>query len=210
MTRPFLLHLATAEDVGEITQLIDETGAWLRDKIGTDQWNRPWPDEKARDARVRDGVDRGRTWLLHDGRTLVASVTVEVSGKPGLWSEEELRTPAVYLHRLVINRHYKGMRIGSFLIDWGAHRGLAEKPSAEELRIDTWSTNRRLHAYYIGQGFTKIPGIRVTEDETPSGQLLSKPIGAVLPREELAGILQVVEEESVPVRAEQAEPAGQL
>ncbi|WP_106399483.1 GNAT family N-acetyltransferase [Actinocorallia populi] len=209
MAEPFVLRLATDDDVEEITRLIDETGSWLRDKIGTDQWNRPWPDEAARNARVRDGVARGRTWLLRDGGTLVASVTVEVSGTPGLWTERELRVPAVYLHRLVVDRHYKGMRIGEFLIGRGAQRGLLERPSARELRIDTWSTNDRLHEYYIGLGFSKIHGIRVTEDETPSGQLLSKPIRDVRPCEELAGILHV-QEEGGPARAEQAEPAGQL
>lgn len=206
---PFQLHLATAEDVGEITRLIDETGTWLRKKIGTDQWNRPWPNEAARNARVQDGVDRKRTWLLRDGRTLVASVTVEVEGKPGLWTEVELKTPAVYLHRLVVHRDYRGMRIGEFLIGWGARLGLSEDPLAEELRIDTWSKNPGLHGYYIGQGFSKVGDARVTEDKTPSGQLLSKPVDAVPSREELDRILQV-EEEGVPLHAEQAEPAGHL
>ena len=209
MAEPFVLSLATDDDVAGITRLLDETGNWLREKIGTDQWNLPWPDEAARDARVRDGVARGRTRVLRSGRTLVASVTVEVAGSPGLWTAQELRTPAVYLHRLVVDRGYKGLRIGEALIRWGAARGLREEPAAEELRIDTWSTNGGLHAYYVGIGFTEIPGVRVPADETPSGQLFRMSIGDIGPWEELTGAFQM-QEEGAPVHAEQAEPAGQL
>ena len=53
-----MLHARPAEkgDMPIILGFIGEAATWLADK-GTDQWSKPWPDERQRD---------GRTWMVWD------------------------------------------------------------------------------------------------------------------------------------------------
>jgi RimJ/RimL family protein N-acetyltransferase len=181
MTTQFQVRRASIDQQEIIIRLIDEAGAWLRDEKGSTQWNRPWPTREARDQRIRDGLTGGRTWIVWDGDVAAASVTIETTGSPALWSEEELRTPAVYLHRLVLKRSakatstYAGKRLGARLIAWAAQQGFRENPDATCIRIDTWTDNHALHKYYQQQGFEFVAQ-RQAPDQYPSGRLLQKPI----------------------------------
>ncbi|MGI8336071.1 GNAT family N-acetyltransferase [Actinomadura scrupuli] len=175
MTTQFLVRRALIDHQEIIIRLIDEAGAWLRDEKGSTQWNRPWPTRGARDQRVRDGLLGGRTWIAWDGDVAAASVTIHLTGSPYLWTEEERRTPAIYLHRLVLNRAYAGMRLGARLIAWAGQRGFQENPEATCIRIDTWTDNHGLHKYYERQGFEFV-GVRQAPGRHPSGRLFQKPI----------------------------------
>ena len=44
--------------------------------MNTDQWARPWPDREGRDARVRQGLERGETWIVWDGDAPAATMTI--------------------------------------------------------------------------------------------------------------------------------------
>jgi GNAT superfamily N-acetyltransferase len=175
MTTHFRVRRASVYRQETIIGLIDEAGAWLRDEKGSNQWNRPWPTRAARDRRIRDGLLGGRTWIVWDGALAVASVTIERRGNPALWTPDELRTPAVYLHRLVVKRSYAGWALGARLIDWAAQQGFRENPAATRIRIDTWTDNRGLHKYYEGRGFEFV-AVRDAPDGCPSGRLFQKPI----------------------------------
>lgn len=98
---------ARIEDQPAIVSLIQLAAGWLATK-GTDQWAQPWPTAPARNERIADGLRAGMTWMVWDGPTAVATVTSRSDGDPQLWSPNELTEPAVYLHRLVINRKYAG------------------------------------------------------------------------------------------------------
>jgi GNAT superfamily N-acetyltransferase len=142
---------ATPADQQTIINLIKEAAGWLHTK-GTDQWARPWPSQEERDERIRAGISAGFTWMLWDGLVAVATVTARPKGDPRLWRPDELRRPAVYAHRLVVNRDFAGRQIGARLLDWVGARAAAER-GALTTRIDTWTTNLALHGYYEGLGF---------------------------------------------------------
>jgi GNAT superfamily N-acetyltransferase len=175
MTTQFQVRRASIDQQEIIIGLIDEAGAWLRDEKGSTQWNRPWPTRRVRDQRIRDGLSRGRTWIVWDGDVAAASVTIETTGSPALWTDDERRTPAVYLHRLVLERGYAGRKLGARLIEWAAKQGFRENPGATCIRIDTWTENHDLHKYYEGQGFAFV-AVREAPRRHPSGRLFQKPI----------------------------------
>ncbi|MEU7899016.1 GNAT family N-acetyltransferase [Nonomuraea sp. NPDC049152] len=143
-----MIHLrrATPEDFPAIIGLIENAATWLADK-DTDQWQRPWPDRAARDARVWNGIAEAVTWVEERDGMIAATVTLTTAVQRELWEHHDPDADALYLHRLVVHRDLAGQGLGAEIIDWAAARG----PGL--LRIDVWRTNEALHKYYLRQGF---------------------------------------------------------
>ncbi len=167
MDRTFTVTRASAGEQGVVIGLIDEAARWLRGK-GTDQWARPWPDVRARDARVRDGLERGETWLVRDGATPAATITICGAANPAVWGFPDGES-AVYVHRVVVSRAYAGL--GGLMFDWAVRRE-ARNREVKWLRVDVWSTNEALHAYYERQGFMRCG--TCADPSYPSGALFQK------------------------------------
>jgi len=168
---------ATRKDIKTVLGLIGEASAWLRTK-DTDQWAKPWPDRKARNARVLQGLKRGKTWIVWDGNIAAATVTIAEEANLKVWSECKcnLLDKAVYVHRLITAREYAGLGLGEQLIDWAGLRGHDLK-RAEWIRIDVWASNEGLHNFYTKRGF--VPCGRCTDPDYPSGALFQKPVAAI-------------------------------
>ena len=102
---------STRKHLAAVLRLLDEASAWLRTKE-TDQWSVPWPDKHRRDARVLKDLTAGKTWIVWDGRTPVATITIATCPNTAVWSKPgcdcDLSDRAVYAHRLVTSRHYAG------------------------------------------------------------------------------------------------------
>ncbi|MGH3402431.1 MAG: GNAT family N-acetyltransferase [Streptosporangiaceae bacterium] len=167
----FQIRLATPDDLQVILDLIEEAAAWLRTR-DTDQWASPWPNEPERDTRVLRGLLACRTWIVEDYGIPVASVTYRPDGNAALWNKAELRESAGYMSRLVVSRKYAGTRTGAALTDWAGLRSKDEF-GAQFLRIDVWTTNIRLHAYYEDRGFYFLRFCN--EPDYPSAALFYKP-----------------------------------
>jgi hypothetical protein len=169
----------TPENLQAILGLIEEARGWLalRD---TDQWENPWPDEKARDDRVLRGLQGGKTWIVWDGDIPAATVTLTPQRNDGVWSKPlctcDLADRAVFVHRLITARKYAGLELGAELIDWAGLRG-QRLYGAKWIRIDVWSTNQRLHDYYVKRGFE--PCGVCADPSYPSGALFQKPVAAI-------------------------------
>jgi GNAT superfamily N-acetyltransferase len=150
----YSLRPAEVSDLDNVLGLIDSAAAWLRTK-GTDQWASPWPSASARCERVLDGLRAGHTWLVTRGARPVATISFNAEADPKLWTEFEQDDPSVYVHRLVVDRGYAGRGIGAGLVDWAAQRS-AQAYGAIWVRIDVWTTNTALHAYYLSQSFVPV------------------------------------------------------
>jgi GNAT superfamily N-acetyltransferase len=171
---PLLLRRATERDEAIIVGLIDEAANWLRTK-GTDQWDRPWPNEQERRARILRSIRRGTTWILWEGRLPIATLTAEPDNNQydlPIWPEEMQHDPAVYVCRLVVSRSHSGQSLGARLLDWA---GLSAKQGRNALwiRVDVWTTNEALHAYYEALGFD-FWGYADKADGYPSAALFQK------------------------------------
>jgi GNAT superfamily N-acetyltransferase len=172
----FRLRLASSDDLSSVLDLIDGAADWLRSR-GTNQWQRPWPSREERDRRVHDSLLSGETWLLWDGDTPLATVTVSPTPDDLLWTPRECTEPAAYLHRLVVDRAHAGHGIGAHLLDWAGERARREY-GARWIRIDVWADNYALHRYYLRQGFrpvrrsARVPGY-------PAGALFQKDVRRV-------------------------------
>jgi predicted N-acetyltransferase YhbS len=163
------------DDMPSIIGLIDDAAQWLQAEKGSDQWQRPWPDESSRDQRIRRGIKVGRTWMVENDDELVGTVSFGRGGNKKLWTLRERNQPAVYVSRLIVSRRHVSEGIGADLIAWAGQRGRLDW-GAEWIRVDVWTSNKALQAYYGRQGFThvrtwqfKIPW------DYPSAALFQKP-----------------------------------
>ena len=169
MNTTFALRRATVREQPIVIGLIDEASAWLRGK-DTDQWASPWPDREARDARVRAGLERGETWIVWAGDAPAATMTICQTANPDVWGKIG-EDAAVYVHRLVVGRSYAGRDLGGIMIDWAVQRECAVR-RVEWVRVDVWTTNTALHAYYERQGFVRCGNC--ADPGYPSGALFQK------------------------------------
>jgi GNAT superfamily N-acetyltransferase len=166
-------HLPTVLD------LIEDARSWLWKK-DTDQWEKPWPDEDGRNARVLKGLEGGWTWIVWDGHIPAATVTITPRRNADVWSAPackcNLAERAVFVHRLITAKKYTGLGLGAELLNWAGLRG-QRLYGAKWIRIDVWTTNEGLHEYYRRQGFQACGFC--ADREYPSGALFQKPVAAI-------------------------------
>ena len=153
----FVLYPAAPGDLDLVVRLDREAAEWLGG-IGTDQWQKPWPDQAGRRERIRNDLLKGKTWLVRDGETIAATITVDndepldLNERP-VWPPSEIQRPVMYVRRVIVSRRYARHELGAALLNWAADR--AKVHGAELIRIDVWTTNTKLHDYYEGQKFTR-------------------------------------------------------
>lgn len=177
----FRIRLAKMADLPLIIGLINESAKWLQAEKESDQWKRPWPDEAARDQRIRRGIKLARTWMVESGTDLVGTVSCGRGGNKKLWKQRERIQPAIYISRLIISRRHSGKAIGASLIDWAGLHG-TETWGALLIRVDVWTTNTPLQNYYLAQGFTHVRTYSFRDPwEYPSAALFEKPTANINP-----------------------------
>jgi GNAT superfamily N-acetyltransferase len=148
---PLALFRAIPDERDVILELLDDAARWLRGK-DTDQWAKPWPDEEGRNQRIEQDLREGKTWLLRDGTAAAGTITIDPADNE-VWPAGKRSENAIYVRRVIVRRRYAGIGLGARLIDWAADVG-ARIHGARLIRIDVWTTNTELHAYYRKQGFT--------------------------------------------------------
>jgi GNAT superfamily N-acetyltransferase len=163
---PFALRLGMPGDLDTVSGLVKEAAGWLRTSKNTDQWAKPWPDRIHQRERMLNDLLKGMTWLVWDGETAAATITVDTDEPVDLdeqpvWPEHARHWSALYLRRIVVARAYVGCGLGTALLDWAAHVAKRDHQAAL-IRIDVWTTNLELHAYFERQRFARGAGPRAS------------------------------------------------
>jgi GNAT superfamily N-acetyltransferase len=165
-----------------VRSLVREAAKWLRECKDTDQWAKPWPDRTGQKRRMLDDIAHGRTWLLRDGTTVAGTITIDpgetlgAQGQP-IWPAHKRHELALYVRRVVISRRYAGLGLGAALLDWASDVAKRDY-GAMLIRVEVWTTNAGLHAYYCGQSFTPCKGRDPSElDDYPSQALFERDVG---------------------------------
>lgn len=175
------LRRAVERDHVEIIRLIDEAAEWLRTK-NTDQWAQPWPSKEDRSHRILRDLRAAKTWIVSDDGTPMATVTADHEDNP-LWPKTSRRDRAVYVSRLVVSRTHAGRGLGAGLINWMGRRA-RDRYAARWVRVDVWTTNTALHAYYRNQDF-EFCGLSEAFENYPAAALFQKPTDPISPPDDL-------------------------
>jgi GNAT superfamily N-acetyltransferase len=174
------LEFAGPGDLEVVAGLVLEAADWLGSK-GSDQWQEPWPDRAAHRERILNDLLKGKTRVLRDGVITAATITIDteeplVGNEWPVWPSDKSPKPAVYVRRVVVGRRYARRGLGAALLDWAA--AVAKRDhGAELIRVDVWTTNETLHAYYKGQHFTRCPDPQGLGDY-PSQALFERAVDA--------------------------------
>ncbi|MEV5773090.1 GNAT family N-acetyltransferase [Streptomyces antimycoticus] len=161
---------AELSDIPRLIRFRLDAASWLA-KRGIDQWSTPFPSE-----HMADSVKAGEVFLIKadEGSEAAATVTLDHKIDPellGLWTAEEQAQPALYVHKLTVDRRFAGRGLGNQVLDWAGDR--AAREGAHWLRLDAWTTNAALHRYYLRHGFKHV---RTTPDPNEvSGWLAQRP-----------------------------------
>lgn len=160
---------------------VDVIMAWRRERVtwltgrGEDQWSIPLPR-----SAIAATVSAGQTWMVWDDHDPVATLTltayVDVDGlwKPdrdpeALWYPEDDPADALYAAKMMAPLGRAGSGLGGEMLDWAS--GRAWDAGLTWLRLDAWTTNARLHAYYVGHGFRHVR----TVESRVSGACFQRP-----------------------------------
>lgn len=80
-----------------------------------------------------------------------------------IWRDME-KGNAVYLHRIVLNRRFKGGKVFSKVLEWAiAH---AVEKQLNFIRMDTWASNEKIINYYESYGFVFIENYTTADTES--------------------------------------------
>lgn len=157
--------------------ILDGAGEWLGTQ-GTDQWaGSRWRAEELRPDLATGGLRMAEKVLIRDipdaGSGPVEADRGRVPRRPvpvatmalgeaasSCWLPADDPASALYLSHFAVDRCCAGLGVGSWLI--GEAAGEAARRGKRSLRLDAWTTNRRLHDYYRRQGFrlVRIAGAR--------------------------------------------------
>ncbi|MEV6147102.1 GNAT family N-acetyltransferase [Streptomyces sp. NPDC051992] len=158
---------AEEADLPRLVKFRTDASAWLRTR-GTDQWAKPFPAD-----HILGSIRRGEVFMIRQEphADAVATITLDRDADARLWTPEEIAEPALYVHKLAVDRACAGTGLGSALLDWAGERAVQQ--GAKWLRLDAWSTNLRLQAYYLEHGFVHV---RTADDpEVVSGWAAQRP-----------------------------------
>jgi GNAT superfamily N-acetyltransferase len=178
LTEPATLRSATPADLDAIRQLFDDAARWIA-ATGSDQWQSAWhtPDQKT--ELIAESIRARETWMLWVGDSRAGTIAVDEYADPALWTPAEQLEPAYYVHRFIIARSYGGKGLGAAILNWCCD--WASRNGKQWIRIDVWTSNRRLQEYYVNQQFRHV---RTICSEYPSGALFQRP-AAIMDAEQL-------------------------
>ncbi|MEC3913265.1 GNAT family N-acetyltransferase [Nocardia sp. CDC160] len=165
------LRPACLADLGTITRFRLQRTSWLAAR-GSDQWTRAGrglPIETFVRS-VAHAVRNGETWIAEVDGEAAGTITVNDRADENLWSPGEL-ADAVIVHYMIVDLRFAGNRIGESLLAHAAT--LARLQHRSWVRLDAWTTNKDLHAYYRRSGF-RLSRIAGPEATGPSRALFER------------------------------------
>jgi GNAT superfamily N-acetyltransferase len=118
---------------------------------------------------------------LHTNQQLRPGTTPGLSHRPGcaLGPACYLRAiaePAVFAHRVTVDRAHGGQGLGAELLDWAGTKAADE--GVDWLRVDVWTTNEHLQHYYLRQQFTYVRTVVLVHNPSRGAVPTTSPAGA--------------------------------
>lgn len=138
---------AKIEEVSLVRGWIVSTAEWLR-SIDIPQWER-FLVYNMTEVCLKDYKQKKLYVLQGDNESIVGSLSYggaeEIDKK--LWMD---CNNAVFVHRIVIDSQYRGMKNGEYLLNWAREKAYSD---SKELRLHCAEGNKYLYNYYNKLGF---------------------------------------------------------
>lgn len=129
-------------DITTIHRLLDEAIEFQRRRqyVGWDGYDEEF---------IARDVSNGNVFKVTMKEETVAVFSVYDSDKL-IWRERD-KGNALYLHRIVLDQRFTGLKVFKEILAWSVARATERKLSF--VRMDTWANNEKLINYYQSYGF---------------------------------------------------------
>ncbi|WP_328390933.1 GNAT family N-acetyltransferase [Nocardia sp. NBC_00416] len=162
---------AACHDLDLICRLRLQRSSWLAAR-GSDQWSTAASglsiDYFA--CAVRRAVSDWETWIAEVNGEPAGTITINDRADRELWTMAEL-ADSLIVHYLIVDLRYAGHSVGQHLLAHAA--ALARAHGRHWVRLDAWTTNYELHAYYQRAGF-RLARIADPDNRSPSCALFER------------------------------------
>ncbi|RKP58040.1 GNAT family N-acetyltransferase [Cohnella endophytica] len=145
---------AEPDNTHEIMRLLVNTAEWLLSK-GSTQWNALLRGEDSHNTP--EAVNRGEVYIFRDDGKAAGMVILLPEPNAwdrDLWGERTDERPAIYVHRLAINRNYSGRGAGRQMMQW--IETAVPALGRDVIRLDCLANNSVLNSFYSGLGYDLI------------------------------------------------------
>ena len=147
MSLPTFRQISPSES-DTVQRILQDNARWMETN-NIDQWTVDWIASLA--PEIEASVADGKYWCLAQSNELLG--IVEITQHPeALWQFDD--SPAVYLHKLAVNRQFNRKGVGSTLLRAAIEH--AKQIQVHFVRFDCVASNTHLRTYYTNQGFTYI------------------------------------------------------
>ncbi|MEJ8841522.1 GNAT family N-acetyltransferase [Lacibacter sp. H375] len=145
---------ATAADSDTICQLFEQAIAYQKEHnyIGWESYDK---------LRIEKDIDAQLLFKILSNDQVVGIFTIYYSD-PLIWREME-KNDAIYIHRVVLNRKFQGIKLFKLALDWTMEH--ARERGLNYIRIDTWAANEKIISYYKNYGFRFIENYTTGDTE---------------------------------------------
>ncbi len=150
----FIITNATNSDLPKVYQLFEEAILFQkkRNYIG---WNNY--DKKYLKADIQNGL----LFKIINNDDIVCIFSICYSDAL-IWREKE-KGDAIYLHRIVLNRIFKGEKVFKKVMEWAITH--ARERKLKYIRMDTWADNEKIIGYYKSYDFSFIENYSTPDTE---------------------------------------------
>jgi ribosomal protein S18 acetylase RimI-like enzyme len=133
---------ASIEDLPVIYEMFEQAIAFQKKNnyIG-------WQDYDK--AFIRSDVENQLLFKITNGEDVICIFCICFTDLL-IWRDKE-QGNAIYLHRIVLNQHFKGEKVFKKVLDWAIP--FATEKKLKYIRMDTWADNAKIIAYYESYGF---------------------------------------------------------
>ncbi len=134
--------------MGDLDQIFElfEHSIQYQEKKGYPVWR-----NYDKSAIIKDLADGNQYKVVIDSMTAIV-FSVCYTDKV-IWRDLD-QGNSIYLHRIVVNREFKGQKLFGTILDWAIKQ--SKQKGFDRIRMDTWAANPTLIAYYKNFGFTFI------------------------------------------------------
>lgn len=145
---------ATLEDLPQIFDLFEKAIQYQQTNgyIGWKSYDK---------AFIRKDVEQGLLFKIVCDDKVICIFSVCYTDEL-IWRERE-KGDALYLHRIVLNRDFRGVKIFAVVLEWAIQQ--VREQNLRFIRMDTWAGNTKLIDYYKSYGFNFIENY--TTSNTP-------------------------------------------
>jgi ribosomal protein S18 acetylase RimI-like enzyme len=139
----------TKDDLNTISWLFEQAME-LQGKNGYKVW------EGIDKIALQKDIDERLQYKIVKGEDILCIFSVQ-HNDPFIWRDRD-QDGAIYLHRIVVNPHFKGQKQFQKVLNWAEQ--FARQNNVRFVRMDTWADNLKIIDYYKSFGFEFIENYR--------------------------------------------------